>query len=83
MLGQENIIKLTKNNPNKAFKSVERPKEVEKFKIHREIFSSWKIKKEFLGGGRTHDLPHHGLRPYPLRHKSLDKATHGILVILS
>ena len=32
-------IKLTNNNPKKDFKSVERPQEVEKFKLDREIFS--------------------------------------------
>ena len=39
-------IKLTYNNPNKDLKSVERPLEVEKFKLGRKIFSSWKIKKK-------------------------------------
>ena len=34
-------------------------------------------------GIRTHDLPHDGYGRYPLRHKSLDKATHGIFLILS
>ena len=37
-------IKLTNNNPNQDFKSVKRPWEVEKFKLDRKIFSSWKIK---------------------------------------
>ena len=33
------------NNPKNDFKSVTRPLEVEKFKLDRKIFSSWKIKK--------------------------------------
>ena len=37
-------IKLTYNNPYKDFKSVKRPQELEKFKLDRKIFSSWKIK---------------------------------------
>ena len=32
-------IKLTINNPNKDFESVERPQEVEKFKLDRKISS--------------------------------------------
>ena len=39
-------IKLTNNNPNKDFESVERPKEVKKFKLDRKIFSSSKIKRK-------------------------------------
>ena len=31
-------------------KSVERPWEVEKFKLDRKIFSSWKIKRKFCAG---------------------------------
>ena len=38
-------IKLTSYNPKNDFKSVERPEEVKKFKLDREIFSIWKIKK--------------------------------------
>ena len=37
-------IKLTYNNRNKDFESVKRPQEVEKFKLDRKIFSSWKKK---------------------------------------
>ena len=37
--------KLTNNNPNKDFKSVERPWEFEKFKLDRKIFSGWKIRQ--------------------------------------
>ena len=33
-------IKLTNNNPNKDFKSVKRPREVEKLTLDRKIFSS-------------------------------------------
>ena len=33
-------IKVTNNNPNKHFKSFERPWEVEKSKLDRKIFSS-------------------------------------------
>ena len=33
------LIKLTNNNLNKDFKSVERPQEVEKFRLDRKIFS--------------------------------------------
>ena len=40
-------------------------------------------KKGVPSGIRTHDLPHDGPRRYPLRHKSLDEATHGIFLILS
>ena len=40
-------------------------------------------KKEVPSGIRTHNLPHDGPRRYPLRHKSLDEATHGIFLILS
>ena len=43
-------IKLTNNNPNKDFKSVERPQKVEKFKLDRKIFSSWKIKDSWCAG---------------------------------
>ena len=35
-------IKLTYNNPYKGLKSVKRPKEVQKYKSYRKIFSSWK-----------------------------------------
>ena len=38
------------NNSKKDFKSVERPKEVEKFKLDRKIFSSLKIKKSWCAG---------------------------------
>ena len=38
-------IKLTYNNTNKDFKSAERSYEVEKFKLDRKIFLSWKIKE--------------------------------------
>ena len=38
-------IKHTNNNSNKDFKSVKRPEEVEKFKLDRKIFLSWKMKK--------------------------------------
>ena len=41
-----NHLKLTYNKPNKDFKSVERPQEVEKFKLGRKIFSSWKMKRK-------------------------------------
>ena len=60
-------IKLTYNNPNKDFKSVKRPYEVEKFKLDRKISSSLKIKKR-MSGIRTHDLPRDGLKSYPLCH---------------
>ena len=40
-------------------------------------------KKRVPSGIRTHDLPHDSPRRYPLRHKSLDEATHGICLILS
>ena len=36
-----------------------------------EIFSSWKIKKEFVCGIRTHDLTRISLKSYPLGHRSL------------
>ena len=45
--------------------------------------SKYFIKKGGPSGIRTHDLPHDGQRRYPLRHKSLDEATHGIFLILS
>ena len=40
-------------------------------------------KKRVPTGIRTHDLPHNRQRRYPLHHKSLDNATHGICLILS
>ena len=47
-------IKLTDNNPHKGLKPVERP-ELEKSKLDRKIFSSWK-KKVLVRGIGTHDL---------------------------
>ena len=61
-------IKLTNNNSNKDSKSVKRPWGVEKFKLDRKIFSSWKIRKLFMSGIRTHDLPRECLKSYPLNH---------------
>ena len=58
--------KLTNNNPNKDFKSVERPYEVEKFKLDRKIFSGRKIIKDLVRGIRTHDLTCFTLKSYPL-----------------
>ena len=50
-------IKITNNNPNKDFKLVRRPYEVEKSQLDRKILSSWKIKKkQLVRGNRTHDL---------------------------
>ena len=40
-------------------------------------------KKGGPSGIRTHNLPHDGQRRYPLRHKSLNEATHGIFLTLS
>ena len=40
-------IKLTHNNPTKNLISAKRRYEVEKFKLDRNRFSSWKIKKNF------------------------------------
>ena len=40
-------------------------------------------KERVPSGNRTHDLSHDSPRRYPLRHKSLDEATHGIYLILS
>ena len=39
-------------------------------------------KKGGPGGIRTHDLRHDGQRRYPMRHKSLDEAKHGIFLSL-
>ena len=69
-------IKLTNNKPNKDFESVKRPYEVEKFKLDRKIFSSWK--KEVVRGIRTHDLTRLSLKSYPLDHKSLLEGIHGV-----
>ena len=49
-------VKLTNNKPNKDFKSVNRPQVVEKFKVERKIFSSWKIEKQVQCDIRTHNL---------------------------
>ena len=66
-----NHIKLTNNNPNKDFKSVKRPWEVEKFQLDLEIIFGLKNKKELVRGIRTHDLDRITLRSYPIHHKTL------------
>ena len=38
------------NNPNKDLKSVERPFELEKFKLDRKIFSGLKLKNSWCAG---------------------------------
>ena len=57
------LLKLPNNN-HKDFKSVERPLELEKFKLHRKIFSGWKGNKELVRGIRTHDLTRLTLKSY-------------------
>ena len=43
-------IKLTNNNPQKDVQSVERPYEVEKFKLDRKILSRLRIRKSWWAG---------------------------------
>ena len=50
--------KLTNNNLNRDFKTVERPLEVEKDKLDRKIFSSWKIKRKARAGFERNPPPH-------------------------
>ena len=56
--------------------------EVEKFKLGRKIFSSWKIKRK--GSAEFERIfPLHSLKSYPLDHESLLDGIHGVFIILS